>query len=65
MKQVAEKIYKEFFHQADILLKKNGKIVILCNLKDLVEKTKNHFIIKKKLEVVSGKESLNLYILTR
>ena len=65
MKQVAGKVYKEFFHQANILLKKNGKIVILCNLKDLVEETKNHFIIKKKLKVISGKESLNLYVLTR
>ena len=65
MKKAADKVYKEFFHQAEQILKKKGKIVILCNPGELVEETKNKFIIKKKLEVMSGKAPLNIYILTR
>ena len=65
MNKIAEKIYGEFFHQTDLILKKKGKIIILSNLKEIVEKTKGKFIIKKEFKIMSGKAAWNIYILTR
>ena len=65
MNKITERTYKEFFNQADLILKENGKIVILSDLKELVGLRKSKFVVKKKFEPMSGKAELNIYVITR
>ncbi len=62
-----ERLYKEFFYQADYILKKDGKIVVCCKddslLKGFAEKEK--FKILEEREIEHGKEVLKVVIFRR
>ena len=61
-----EKIYNEFFYQAEFILNKKGKIVVIGN-KDLIEKSlsKYKFKIEETRQVFSGKEKYDVFILKK
>lgn len=50
----AEKDYKELFHQAKYVLKKNGVMVVLCKKPELVKKV-SELKIEEEIEIMSGK----------
>ena len=55
------KIYKEFFHQAEFILKKKGIIVICTTNPEVIkEHAKDTFKLDKELEVWQGKEKMLL-----
>ena len=61
-----DKIYNEFFYQAEYIIKDNGKMA-LTGKKELIEK----FAIKYKFKVIesriafSGKEPYNVFVLAK
>jgi len=59
-----EKEYKEFFYQAEYILTKVGKICLICNKPDIVEKHSQayKFRLDKKQEIMQG--GLKLFVLT-
>lgn len=64
-KKDAEKLYKEFFYQAEFILKKKGLIVLVTNSPGLVEKYSKEykFKIKNKLKAMQGKKELDIFII--
>ena len=61
-----DKIYNEFFYQAEFILNKKGKIVLIGN-KDLVKKysAKHKFKIYDKANVFSGKKQYQILVLSK
>lgn len=59
-----EKIYNEFFYQAEYILKKNGRIAMISTIQDFVKKhASNHnFIVEKEKEVWSGENKLTILV---
>jgi 23S rRNA G2445 N2-methylase RlmL len=59
-----EKVYEEFFHQAEFILKKEGLIVLISRKKDKLNEIslKHKFKIKEEREVSSGKDVLNVLV---
>lgn len=59
-----EKEYKEFFYQAEYILTKTGKICLICNKPEIVEKHAQayKFRLDKKQEIMQG--GLKLFVLT-
>ena len=59
-----EKIYSEFFYQADYILKKDGRIAIVSTMTDFLRKhaEKHNFIVEKEKDVWSGEQKLTFVI---
>jgi len=55
-----EKLYNEFFYQADFILAKDGKIVLITREKDVLVKSadKRKFVLENEKEVWSGQQKL-------
>lgn len=62
-----EKLYDQFFYQAEFILKKTGKIVIISINTDLLKKSaeKYQFKVEKEREVWSGKQVLKIVIFSK
>lgn len=65
--KITEKIYNEFFYQADFILKKAGKIVLITRSLELLQKyaEKFKFKLKEEREVYSGKQALKILVFVR
>ncbi len=64
--KMMEKDYAEFFYQADFVLNKNGKIVVISKGGDLLKKVaKDKFKAVSEREVWSGKQALQVIVLSR
>jgi len=59
-----EKIYNEFFYQAEYILKKNGKVGLILIKTDFVKThaEKHNFIIEKEKDVWSGEQKLTIIV---
>jgi len=59
-----EKLYNEFFHQAEFILKKKGKIVTITQNTDLLKEIaeKHKFKVGEEREVWSGKQVLRILV---
>lgn len=59
-----EKLYDQFFYQAEFILKKQGKIVIISKNTDLLKKgsEKYKFKVEKEREIYSGKQVLKVVV---
>ena len=62
-----EKIYKEFFYQADYILKKDGRIALIARIPDLAIKHagSNNFEVIKQKEVWSGEQAMKIVLLKK
>ena len=62
-----EKMYNEFFYQAEFILKKKGKVVTISRNTDLLKKSaeKYKFKLEKEREVWSGKQVLNVLVFVK
>ncbi len=60
-----EKIYKEFFYQADYVLSKGGRIGILSTKDKLLKKCTDKFKLEKETEVMQGKQKLKVLVFKR
>ena len=60
------KIYNEFFYNAEFILNKKGKIVLIGK-RELVEKfsTKYKFKLSNEINIFSGKEEYNILVLSK
>ena len=62
-----KKVYKEFFYQAEYILKDKGKIVVITeeveNVKEFLEQYK--FKIKEKREVWQGQKALQILVIEK
>ncbi|MEM3127298.1 MAG: methyltransferase, partial [Candidatus Woesearchaeota archaeon] len=58
--KIVRKLYDEFFHQADFVLEKKGKIIMIARSFDLLVEcaTKNNFVVEKSILVNNGDEEL-------
>jgi putative N6-adenine-specific DNA methylase len=56
------KLYKEFFYQADYILKKDGKIIICCKDPSLLKETSRKFKIIDEREIEHGKAVLKIVV---
>ncbi|MBI2134806.1 hypothetical protein HYU09_02370 [Candidatus Woesearchaeota archaeon] len=61
-----EKLYNEFFYQAEFILESRGKIAVIGK-KDLVEKysSKHKFRIEEERAIYSGKERYDVFVLSK
>lgn len=59
-----DRIYNEFFYQAEYILKKNGIIAIITKMPDFVKlhAEKHNFVLARKKDVWSGEQSLNILV---
>src|SRR3989344_9146175 len=59
-----DKIYKEFFYQADYILKKDGRIAAIARIPDLAIKHagSNNFEVIKQKEVWSGEQAMKIVL---
>lgn len=66
-RKLAEKLYKEFFYQAEFVLKKKGVIVIAANCPELAEKYSKEykFRIDRRMKAMQGKKELNIFIIKK
>lgn len=62
-----EKLYDEFFYQADFILKKTGRIVTITKTTDLLKKSaeKYKFKVEKEREVYSGKQGFKVVVFVK
>jgi len=62
-----EKLYNEFFHQSEFILKKQGKIATITRKTDLLKETaeKHKFKVKSEREVWCGKEGFNVLVFSK
>ena len=65
--KITEKIYDEFFYQADFILKKQGRIVLITKSLELLKKyaEKYKFKLLDEREVYSGKQLLSVIVFGR
>ena len=65
-KKWASDVYNEFFYQAEFILNKQGKIVLIGS-KELVKKylAKYNFIISDERAIFSGKKEYNVFVLSK
>ncbi len=61
------KLYTEFFYQAEFVIKKKGKVVLLTKSNELIEKAskKYKFKINKKYKIYQGQEIFNIVVFKR
>ncbi len=64
-KSQMEKLYKEFFYQAEFILKKDGRIVLLTRTPELIEKYSEKFKVLEKAVIEQGKEILTAIVMTK
>ncbi|MBU0627816.1 MAG: methyltransferase [Nanoarchaeota archaeon] len=59
-----EKLYDKFFYQAEYILKKKGKVVLISKSQDALKKAaeKYKFKVEKEAVVCEGKEVLNILV---
>src|SRR3989344_4381913 len=59
-----DKIYHEFFYQADYILKKEGRIAVISVIPDFLKKhaEKHNFVVDKEKDVWSGEQKLRFVI---
>lgn len=59
-----DKIYHEFFYQADYILKKDGRIAVVSAIPDFLKKhaEKHNFVAEKEKDVWSGEQKLRFVI---
>ena len=59
-----DKIYHEFFYQAEYILKKEGRIAVISVIPDFLKKhaEKHNFIVDKEKDVWSGEQKLKFVI---
>lgn len=57
-----EKIIKELFYQADFILKKKGKIVIMTNAIEIIKKYADRFKILEERQIKYGEEKPNIIV---
>ena len=59
-----DKIYNEFFYQAEYILKKNGLIALISKMPELIKKhaEKHNFIIAKEKDIWSGEQQLKIMV---
>lgn len=59
-----DKIYHEFFYQADYILKKDGRIAVISVMPDFLKKhaEKYNFIVDKEKDVWSGEQRLQIIV---
>ena len=59
-----EKIYNEFFYQAEFILKKDGSIAVISIVPEFLEKhaEKHNFVVFKEKAVWSGERELNIMV---
>ena len=60
-----EKLYKEFFNQADYILKKDGKVAVCCKDTELLKQTAEKFKVVEEREIEHGKEVLKIIVFER
>ena len=62
-----EKIYKEFFYQAEYILKKDGRIALIARMPDLAIKhaESNNFEVIRQKEVWSGEQAMKMLLLKK
>jgi len=63
-----EKIYHQFFYQAEFILKKSGKVcVVMKRGSDLIKQNaeKFKFILEKELKVMQGEEELTILVFSK
>lgn len=62
-----EKILDEFFHQAEFILKDNGKIILALTNPEKILKIANkyNFKLDSKREIIQGKSEIIVYILSK
>ena len=62
-----EKVYNEFFYQAEFIVKKEGKVAVILTKSDLIKKAaaKYNFKPVHERKVYSGKAELSVVILKR
>ncbi|MCX6707112.1 MAG: THUMP domain-containing protein [Candidatus Woesearchaeota archaeon] len=68
--KVIEKLYKEFFYQAEFVLKKNGIIVVVSETeetKKMIEKHASQFKFKitKEMKIMQGKKQISALVIKR
>lgn len=65
--KITEKIYNEFFYQAEFILKKQGKIVLITKSSDLLKKyaEKYKFKLENKREIWHGKQLMEIVIFSK
>lgn len=65
--KVMGKVYAEFFHQAEFILKKKGRIVIVANSPELIKRyAKDYKLkVKKTLKIMQGKKELLVFIILK
>ena len=59
-----DKIYNEFFYQAEYILKKNGLIALISKMPELIKKhaEKHNFIIAKEKDIWSGEQQHKIMV---
>lgn len=59
-----DKIYNEFFYQAEYILKKDGTIALITRMPEFVKKhaEKHNFFVEKEDRVWSGEQELNILV---
>lgn len=62
-----DKIYNEFFYQAEFILKREGNIAVLARMPESVRKYagKHNFIIDRERKVWSGEQELTMLVLKK
>ena len=62
-----EKIHDQFFYQAEFIIKKDGKVVVITKTTDLIKKAaeKYKFKVEKEREVWEGKEAFKLVVFSK
>jgi 23S rRNA G2445 N2-methylase RlmL len=62
--QIVEKYYKELFYQANFVLKKSGRVGLLCNSLDIIKAAalKNEFGLLEERSIWQGEEELKLAV---
>lgn len=62
-----EKLYREFFHQAEFIISDNGLIVLVSNQEKLMEKYSEHYKMKidRRLTIMQGKKPLEVFVIMK
>ena len=62
-----DKIYNEFFYQADFILKKDGAVALIAKVPELVKRhaEKHNFSLARERRVWSGEQELNILVFKR
>jgi 23S rRNA G2445 N2-methylase RlmL len=59
-----EKLYKEFFHQVDYILKKDGTIVLCVQKDGALKRALSHFIVQREFSIWQGAQEMRVIVLS-